>query len=182
MFSDNRASACLVAAISAAALLIGGCSQPARSDQMSPEAISAPVSSGPPEIATISVTVYGDVGGFASHFYPLPREDYDAALREAIARSVHFASSATPEGADFDVNVGLISLVAPKWSGTVTLETSWSVTLPGGGDEIARQMIRTEAASPFSKIREATEEAARKSIDSGLAWLQTTLEPASQDD
>ena len=182
MFADGRTFAGFVAAISAVAFLIGGCSQPARSDRMSPEVISVPISSAPPKIATISVTVYGDAGGFASHYYPLPREDYDAALRDSIAKSELFASSATPESADFDVNVGLISLVAPKWSGTVTLETSWSVTLPNGGDEIARHMIRTEAPSPFSKVREATEEAARQSIDSGLEWLQETLEPESKDD
>lgn len=181
MIPYNRTFLCLVLAVSTLAFLMSGCSQPARSDQMTPEAISAPAISGPPEIATLSVTVYGDVGGFASHYYPLPREDYDAALRDAIAKSALFAAGATPGDADFSVNVGLISLVAPKWSGTVTLETSWSVTLPGG-DEIARQMIRSEAVSPFSKIREATEEAARISIDSGLEWLATTLEPISQND
>jgi hypothetical protein len=142
---------------------------------MASDVVVAPTSSGPPEIATISVTVYGDVSGFASHYYPLPREDYEAALMDSITGSELFAAATAPEDADFDVNVGLISLVAPKWSGTVTLETSWSVTLPNGGDEIARQMIRAEAPSPFSKIREATEETARKSIDSGLAWLHATL-------
>jgi hypothetical protein len=182
MFVKDKAFVWFVAAISAVAFLIGGCSQSARSDRMSPAVGSAPTSSAPPEIATISVTVYGDVGGFASHYYPLPQEDYDAALGDSIAKSELFAASATPESADFDVNVGLISLVAPKWSGTVTLETSWSVTLPNGGDEIARHMIRTETPSPFSKVREATEEAARQSIDSGLAWLQETLETPNKDD
>jgi len=182
MFGDNRASAWLVATISAVAILVGACSQPARPDRISAEVISAPVSSGPPKIATISLTVYGDVSGFASHYYPLPREDYEAALRDSIARSELFAAATTPDNADYDVNVGLISLVAPKWSGTVTLETSWSVTLPNGGDEVARQMILAEAPSPFSKTREATEAAAGKSIDSGLAWLQMTLAPMKKDD
>lgn len=171
----------LVATIGMVAMLIGACSQPARPDRMAADTSVAPVSSGPPEIATISVTVYGDVSGFASHYYPLPREDYEAALMDSIAKSKFFAAATAPENADFDVNVGLISLVAPKWSGTVTLETSWSVTLPNGGDEVARQMIRSEAPSPFSKVREATEEAARKSIDSGLTWLHTTLASAQKD-
>ena len=182
MFRDNRALAWLVATISAVAILVGACSQPARPDRISAEVKSAPVSSGPPKIATISLTVYGDVSGFASHYYPLPREDYDAALRNSIAKSELFAATEIPENADFDVNVGLISLVAPKWSGTVTLETSWSVGLPNGGNEIARQMIRAEAPSPFSKTREATEAAAKKSIDSGLAWLHKTLAPMEKDD
>ena len=182
MFASKWTSVSLVATVSVIAILIGACSQPARPDQMSTDTGYAPVTSGPPEIATVSITVYGDVSGLASHYYPLPREDYEAALRDSIARSELFAVSATPENTDFDVNVGLISLVAPKWSGTVTLETSWSVTLPNGGDEIARQMIRAEARSPFSKIREATEEAARKSIDSGLAWLETTVAPMNEDD
>ena len=182
MFADKRGSVSLVATIGMVAILVCACSQPARPDRMASDVVVAPVSSGPPQIATVSITVYGDVSGFASHYYPLPREDYEAALMDSIARSELFAAATPPENADFDVNVGLISLVAPKWSGTVTLETSWSVTLPDGGDEVARQMIRAEARSPFSKTREATEEAASKSIDSGLAWLHTTLAPMKKDD
>jgi hypothetical protein len=150
---------------------------------MSTELVSATVPSEPPKIATLFITVYGEnVGGFASHYYPLPREDYEAALRDSIARSELFACSATPEDADYDVSIGLISLVAPKWSGTVTLETSWSVKTPDRGDEIARQMIRSETPSPFGKVRESTEEVARMSIDSGLAWLHTTLSPNKSGD
>lgn len=178
MLRYNGTAAALTVAVSVVALLLAACSKPARPERMSTEEVSAPVSSEPPKIATLFITVYGEnVGGFASHYYPLPREDYEAALRNSIAGNELFASSATPENADYDVNIGLISLVAPKWSGTVTLETSWSVTKPGRGDEIARQMIRSETPSPFGKVRESTEAVARMSIDSGLAWLHTTLAP-----
>jgi len=183
MSRNDGAAKTLVAAVSLIALLLAACSQPARPERMSTEIVSAPVSTEPPKIATLFITVYGEnVGGFASHYYPLPREDYEAALRDSIAGNELFASSATSENADYDVNIGLISLVAPKWSGTVTLETSWSVTTPGRGEEIARQMIRSETPSPFGKVRESTEEVARMSIDSGLAWLHTTLSPMKSGD
>jgi len=183
MFENNGAAMTLIAAISVGALLVGACSQPARPERMSTETASALAAGEAPKIATLFITVYGeDVGGFASHYYPLPREDYEAALKDSIARSELFATSATPDDADYDVNVGLISLVAPKWSGTVTLETSWSVTAPNRGDEIARQMIRSETPSPFGKVRESTEEVARMSIDSGLAWLDATLAPMKSGD
>jgi hypothetical protein len=183
MRGNQPASVYLPAALAAMALLVGACSQPARPDRMATEVVSVPDRSEPPAIANLFVTVYGDsVGGFASHYYPLPREDYEAALLETLAANTDFAASPTPEDADYDVNVGLISLVAPKWSGTVTLETTWSITAPNRGEEIARQMIRSEAPSPFGKVRDATEEAARKSIDSGLAWLLSELGPAATEE
>lgn len=183
MLEYQRAAVPLVAVASLIALLLGGCSQPARPERMSTEAVSAPVSSEPPEIATLFVTVYGeDVGGFASHYYPLPREDFEAALRNSIATSSRFAATSTRESADYEVNVGLISLVAPKWSGTVTLETTWAITAPNGGEEIARKMIRSETPSPFGKIRDATEEVAKMCIDSGLEWMDSTLAPMKTGD
>ena len=180
MFRRQAYAYSLALAAVLAVLCLGACSQPARPDRMSSEQVGVPAASGPPSIATLHVTVYGDAGGFASHYYPLPREDYEAALLNAIANSGSFAASATPGQADYDVNVGLISLVAPQWSGTVTLETTWSITGPGRGDDIARQMIRSAVRSPFGKVRESTEEAARMSIESGLAWLESALEPVAQ--
>ncbi len=176
MFTRSKGTA---AAVIVMALFLAACSYPARQDRMTAEAAAVPASSGPPKIATVFITVYGDVGGLASHYYPLPSENYEAALLSSIAANESFAASPTPEGADYDVNVGLISLVAPKWSGTVTLETSWSITAPNRGDEIARKMITSEKRSPYGKVRDATEEAAAMSIESGIAWLSSALDSES---
>ena len=175
--TEARRSAALVAALFAAGvLLLSACTTPARPDRMSGDMASVPQSSEPPEIATVFITVYGDdVGGFASHYYPLPRSDFEQALLSTIASDRNFAAAANRNDADYAVNVGLISLVAPQWSGNVTLETSWSITTLVGREELARQMIRTTSPSPFSKRREATEEAARTNIVAGLEWLAEQL-------
>lgn len=183
MSGNKRPATILIAGAGAFILLLAACSQPARLEQMSTEEVSLPVAGQPPQVATLFITVYGeDVGGLASHYYPLPRADFEAALLKTVGKSALWAIAATPEDADYDVNVGLISLVAPKWSGTVTLETSWSITGPNRGDEVGRQMFRVETPSPFSKTREATETVARMSIESGLEWLYATLAPAEASD
>jgi hypothetical protein len=146
-------------------------------EEMSAEPETIAEYQGPPELATLYVTVYGeDVGGFASHYYPLPRADFEVALLETIARSKLFAASPEPGDADYAISVGLISLVAPQWSGTVTLETSWAVSDPATRSEIDRQMIKEATPASFSKKREATEGAARANIEAGLEWLRGVLE------
>lgn len=181
MIKLRRAVAFIVVAVAASALLFAGCSTPARPDRMTDEIAGAVGSSTAPQIATLFVTVYGeDVGGFASHFYPLPRSDFETALLNTIANSELFAAASSPANADYSVNVGLISLVAPKWSGNVTLETSWSVTTPDTREEILRKMVRTSSPSPFAKQREATEESAKTNIAAGLSWLAEQLAPTAR--
>jgi hypothetical protein len=176
-------AAASLAAVGAVALLVTGCAQPARMEEMSAEPETIMEYQGPPELATLHVTVYGDdVGGFASHYYPLPRADFEAALLDTIARSELFAASPDPAKADYAISVGLISLVAPQWSGTVTLETSWAVSDPRTGSEIARHMIKEATPSPFAKKREATEAAASANIETGLEWLQHIIENAAAPD
>ena len=172
-------AAALLAAVGAIVLLVAGCAQPARMEEMSAEPETIVEYQGPPELATLYVTVYGDdVGGFASHYYPLPRSDFEAALLDSIAHSKLFAASPDPAKADYAISVGLISLVAPQWSGTVTLETSWAVSDAETRSEIGRQMIKAAAPAAFSKKREATEGAARANIEAGLEWLRDVLENA----
>ena len=176
MKEARRSAAKIAALFAASALLLAGCTTPARPDRMTGDIAPVPQSTEPPEIATVFVTVYGDdVGGFASHYYPLPRSDFEQALLNTIASDSNFAAATSQGDADYAVNVGLISLVAPQWSGNVTLETSWSITTLGEREELGRQMIRTTSPSPFSKRREATEEAARTNIVAGLEWLAERL-------
>lgn len=182
MFKSTCPSLSLIAATGAVLLLTSACSQPARPERMSIDTVPAAAQSVTPPGTTLFVTVYGNAGGFASHYYPLPREDFEAALKNSIAANALFGESPASDGADFDLNVGLVSLVAPKWSGTVTLETSWSVSSGSGGEVIARKMIRSEEPSPFGKVREATEEASRKNIEYGLAWLESTIAPTEEED
>ena len=67
--------------LACALLLTSACSMPARPDQMA-VADYPQIEEGEASLGTLAITVYGEnVGGFASHYYPLPREDFEKALR-----------------------------------------------------------------------------------------------------
>ena len=173
--STNSKAVARVFALLAACLILAGCAMemPARPEQMA--VASAPASVA--QLGTVCVTVYGDdVGGFASHYYPLPRADFEAALLESMAAGGAFAPVARSADPDFLVTVGLIHLVAPQGSGHVTLETSWSVASAATGEEIARKSIRATTPASFFKKQEATEAAAQLNIAEGLSWLTAVVE------
>lgn len=72
-------------------------------------------------------------------------------------------------------------MVAPHWSGRVTLETSWSVSSAATGEPLSRQAIEATAPAEFAKKREATEAAAQMNIAEGLAWLEQVIETTPPD-
>jgi hypothetical protein len=140
---------------------------------------TGPAAQAEARLGSVFVTVYGDVGGFASHYYPLPREDFEAALLASIAGGGALQPVGRADDPDFLLTVGLIRMVTPQWSGRVTLETSWSVSSPATGEQLSRQAIEATAPAEFSKKREATEAAAQMNIAEGLAWLEQVIETYS---
>ena len=149
---------------------------PARSDQMT--VVIYPASGADP--VKLSVTVYGDkVGGFASHYYPLPRADFEKALIESLTGSGRFKVLDDSTGSDFKLSVGLMQLIQPQWSGTVTLETTWSVISTGTGMELGRRPVRVQKPAAFGEQREATELTAQESITEGIEWLTGIVEAST---
>ena len=130
-------------------------------------------------LGSVFVTVYGDVGGLASHYYPLPSEDFESALLASMASGGSFQPVARANDPDFLLTVGLIHMAAPHWSGRVTLETSWSVSSTATREQLSRQAIEATAPAGFSKKREATEAAAQMNIAEGLSWLEQVIETYS---
>lgn len=129
---------------------------------------------------SLSVTVYGDdVGGFASHYYPLPRADFEKALLESLSKSGRFNTGILGGESDFKLSVGLIQLIQPRWSGTVTLETTWTISSAGTDTETTRRSVRVERPASFSKKREATESVAQASIAEGIEWLVSIVDADS---
>ena len=170
MFAPNRQRLGCKLAWFCLLLALGACAPttPARSGKMA--ALGYPADTADP--IPLTVTVYGDdVGGFASHYYPLPRADFEKALIESLAASGRFVVLQGEPGSDFQLSVGLIQLIQPQWSGTVTLETTWAVVSTGTGMEIARRPVRVQTPAKFSKKREATESAAQANITEGIEWL-----------
>ena len=129
----------------------------------------------------VKVTVYGEnVGGFASHYYPLPREDFENALLKSMVDSGRFVIKSNNGETAYDISVGLIQLIQPQWSGTVTLETSWTVYDHRSKDEVSRRAIRVEKPASFTRKREATELAAQSTIVEGIEWTFKTIKENSQ--
>ena len=158
-------------------LQVIACASPARTVEM--EVVEYSASS--EGRVSLAVTVYGDdVGGFASHYYPLPRADFEKALLESLTKSGRFETMPRGSDSDFMLSVGLIQLIQPQWSGTVTLETAWAVSDASIDSEITRHSIRVARPASFSKKREATESVAQASIVEGIQWLNSIVEPDSQ--
>jgi len=154
-----------------------GCASPARPTEM--KVVEYP--SDKTYDASLAVAVYGDVGGFASHYYPLSREDFEQALLQTLSNSGIFRSISSESDADFKLSVGLMRLVQPQWSGPVTLETTWAVTSPSVSLELARESIISIAPASFSGKREATEAATQKNILDGISWLLVTIDRATSE-
>lgn len=154
-----------------------GCASPARPTEMK----AVEYESDKTYDASLSVTVYGDVGGFASHYYPLPREDFEQALLQTLSNSGVFRSVSSGGDADFRLSVGMMQLVQPQWSGNVTLETTWAVTSTSVSLELARKSISSISPASFSQKREATEAAAQKNISDGITWLLAIIESATSE-
>lgn len=172
--STNPRTIVRVVGLLGASLLLAGCAMEmaARPEEMAVASAPAGVS----QLGTVCVTVYGeDVGGFASHYYPLPRADFEAALVDSMLSGGAFAPVERSADPDFLVTVGLIHLVAPQGSGRVTLETSWSVAAATTGEEIARKAITVTTPASFFKKQEATETAAQLNIAEGLSWLAAVV-------
>ena len=129
--------------------------------------------------ASLAMVVYGEAGGFASHYYQLPREDVEDALFQTLENSGIFRSVVVGGDADYKLSVGLMQLAQPQWSGTVTLETTWALTSTSVGRELRRETIRTTAPASFTEKREATEAAVRKNIQQGIGWMLTVIDQAS---
>jgi hypothetical protein len=155
-------------------LLVTGCAptMPARQEEMT----VADAGPGVGSLGSICVTVYGnDVGGLASHYYPLPREDFESALLESLSASGVLVPVTMSGDPDYLLTVGLIRLVQPQGSGRVTLETSWTVTSAVTGERIARRSIEVTTPATFFKKQEATETAARLNIAEGLSWMERVV-------
>jgi len=162
-------------AVVALCLAVGGCASPARHDKM----MAAEIVTDQRVDASLAATVYGEAGGFVAHYYELPREDVEQALLLTLQNSSIFRSVTLGGEADYKLAVGLMHLVQPQWSGTVTLETTWSLASSAAGGEPARMTIKTTSPASFTEKREATEAATIRNFEEGIAWMLSVIDQES---
>ena len=149
------------------------CAMPARHENISTEQFQATETLS----ATVATNVYGDFNeGSVRRPYPLRGLDFERALVDSLQASRLFddvVSSA--EEADIKLNVGLMQLIQPTWSGSISLESTWTF-YDRAGTEISRTKIKSVKHSSFSYKQKVTEQVAADTILQGLQWLQQELQ------
>jgi hypothetical protein len=156
--------------------LIGGCATPASHEGMIPAKVDAVKK----HKQTVSVTV---TGGKETDSAGAPQIS-DAAFRNALVTSIKnsqvFSSVVEGKGGDFLLTVSLFGMQQPIFGldFTVTLEAGWTLQRTSGGAPVWQESIKSthtatvgDAFAAVTRLRLATEGAAKKNIVQGLAKL-----------
>jgi hypothetical protein len=164
------------AVLCAVAALIGGCATPATHEGMIP----AKFETAKKHPQTVSVTVTGgketDAGGTP--------QISDAAFRDALVGSIKnsqvFSRVIEGKGGDYLLTVTLFSMQQPLFgfSMTATIEAGWTLQRASGGAPVWQESIKSahtattsDAFAGVTRLRLATEGAAKKNIEQGLAKI-----------
>lgn len=165
-----------VAVLCAVAALIGGCATPATHEGMIP----AKLETAKKHAQTISVAV---TGGKETDSVGTPQIS-DAAFRDALVGSIKnsqvFSSVIEGKGGDYLLTVSLFSMQQPIFGFdlTVTMEAGWTLQRASGGAPVWQESIKSvhtatvsDAFAAVTRLRLATEGAAKKNIEQGLTKI-----------
>ena len=169
--------------IATAALFLGGCATPAQSNAM----VSASMGAVTKHAESLSLTVTGGSETSAAGASQISNADFASALGQSIQQSGLFAKIIPPgKSGDYQLEVAIVSLQQPLFgfSMTVTIETNWTLTHPSDHAVIWRKAISTshtastgEAFAAVTRLRLATEGAARDNIRDAITQLSTIALP-----
>jgi len=165
------------------ALLLGGCSTPAKSNAMIPTAMGA-VKQHP---GSLEVEVTGGSETSAAGAPQISNGDFEAALEQAVRQSGLFAGI-TPAGqaGDYHLAVHIVQLQQPMFgfAMTATIETNWILTRRSDQSVIWREAVASrytaktgEALVGATRLRLATEGAARNNIQDAIARIGSLVLP-----
>lgn len=168
----NRA----IATVISCAALLGGCATPTTFEAMVPTSVDAAKR----HAQNVSVAVSGGQETDAAGKPQISDDAFRQALAEAINRSRAFSSVVPGSGGNYVLSVALISLDQPSFgfSFTVKMEAGWTLRRSSGGAPVWQESIRSEftattkdAFAAVTRLRMATEGAARENIAQGLAKI-----------
>jgi hypothetical protein len=169
-FSFRSASRLL--ALLAFAALLGGCAAPMTHENMVPPTIATAKK----HPATVSI----DVSGGAEEGLKISNATLKQALAEAITKSQVFSRVVEGSGGQYLLTVAISSLEQPMFGGafTVKMEAGWTLKRAGTGATVWQESIKSEHTATMSdamvgvtRLRMATEGAARNNIAAGLAKI-----------
>jgi hypothetical protein len=173
-FSFRSASQLL--ALCACAAVLGGCASAITSESLVPAGITA----GKKHSGTVSVAVDG---GKETDSMGKPQISNDAmrkALADAITKSQTFSKVIEGSGGRYLLTVSMYTLDQPSFgaSFTVKMEAGWTLKRADTGATVWQESIRSEhtatmgdAMAGVTRLRLATEGAARNNIANGLAKI-----------
>lgn len=172
--SISRHARLLFIPVLAVLLSLGGCASPVSSGAMVPTAFKVQKQ----QPATVSVAVAGGSETSAMGKSQIADAELVAAVTQAINTSHTFTRVVAGKDGDYLLTVNIFNLTQPSFgfSFTVQMEMGW--TLSRAGSVVWKKSIKSEgtagagdAFAGTTRLRMATEAAARNNIASGLEQI-----------
>ncbi len=164
------------AAALAATLMLGGCASPVTSTAMVPANVQVTKQ----HQASVSVSTGGGAETNPMWKSQISDADLKQALVDSIKQSKAFSSVVEGKGGKYNLNVSIFNLTQPSMglSFTVSVEMGWTLTNAETNAVVWRESIKsehtagaTDAFAGTTRLRMATEGAARNNVSMGLAKL-----------
>ncbi|MBP9804279.1 MAG: hypothetical protein KBE22_05165 [Candidatus Accumulibacter sp.] len=165
-----------VSAVLLATALAGGCATPTTSQGMTPTAIQTAAR----HDKTVSLKVSGGQETEAIGKSQISNAAYAQALTDAINNSKIFSSVIQGNGGDYLLTVTIFNMDQPSFglTFTVKMEAGWQLKRVSDGSMVWQESIKSEntattgdAFAAVTRLRLATEGAARKNIEQGLSRI-----------
>jgi hypothetical protein len=126
---------------------------------------------------SVALRTQGGIEAGTTDFPGIPNDDFSKAIEESIIKSGLFTKVIQINGADYSMDVSIISMSKPLigTSFTVNLETGWSLVNTASKEVVMRESIKSshtatmgDAFVGVTRFRLAVEGAARENIRLGL--------------
>ncbi len=126
---------------------------------------------------SVALRTQGGIETGTTDFPGIPNEDFSKAIEESIIKTGLFTKVIQINGADYSLDVSIISMSKPLigTSFTVNLETGWSLVKTANKEVVMRESIKSsntatmgDAFVGVTRFRLAVEGAARENIRLGL--------------
>jgi len=156
--------------------VLGGCATPTTYEGMIPTAFRTAKK----HPQTVGISVNGGKETDSTGKPQISDATFTQALTESIVKSQTFSKVIQGGGADYLLTVTLFGMEQPSFglSFTVKLEAGWTLKRAGNGQTVWQESIKSEftattsdAFAAVTRLRLATEGAARNNISAGLARI-----------
>ena len=163
-------------ALCAVVVMIGGCASATTHEGM----VTTKVETVNKHPQSVSVAVTGGKETEATGTPQISDATFKEALVSSIKNSQVFSRVIDGKGGDYLLTVTLFNMQQPLFGAslTVTLEAGWTLTRASGGKPVWQESIKSAHTATFSdaavaatRLRLATEGAAKKNIEMGLAKI-----------